>query len=134
MRAIEVVTDQTRFDEMQWPWWRPNLASSPPSGFSEGAVESVRERRLASLAFHVNPGDPPTFLTHGGQDQWVPPEQSELLADRLEEEGVPHRLIELPGARHAFDAAWGGWSQQIVRHELEEFLEHRLSDEDQDAR
>lgn len=127
------LTDQTRLDEMQWPWWRPNLASSveDSAGFTG---ESVLERSLASPMSHVDPGDPPTFLTHGGQDQWAPPEQSELLANRLEEAGVPHRLIELPGARHAFDTAWGGWSQQIVSHELEGFLEHRLADQDSDAR
>lgn len=131
--AFYSLTDQTRFDEMQWPWWRPDLASSveDSAGFTG---ESVLERRLASPTSHVDPGDPPTFLTHGGQDQWVPPEQSELLANRLEEAGVPHRLIELPGARHGFDAIWGGWSSQIVRHELVGFLEHRLADQDSDAR
>jgi acetyl esterase/lipase len=80
------------------------------------------------------PRDPPTFLAHGHADQFVPSEQSELLANRLEEASVPQRLIELPGARHGFDAAWGGWSSQIVRRELEEFLERRLADQDADAR
>lgn len=51
-----------------------------------------------------------------------------LLADRLEEAGVPHRLVELPWARHGFDGAWGSWDAQIVRHELGEFLEQRLAD------
>ena len=127
-------TDLTRLEEMQWPWWRPNLGSSveSPTG---GTAESEPELYvLASPTSHVDPGDPPTFLAHGGADQWAPSEQSELLANRLEEAGVPHRLIELPGARHGFDAAWGGWSQQIVRHELEEFLDHRLADQDSDAR
>ena len=131
--AFYSLTDQTRLDEMQWPWWRPNLAGSveDSTGFTG---ESAPERRLASPTSHVDPGDPPTFLTHGAEDQWAPPEQSELLANRLENAGVPHRLIELPGARHAFDAAWGGWSQQIVSHELEGFLEHHLADQDPDAR
>jgi acetyl esterase len=124
--AFYSATDQTRLDEMQWPWWRPNLASSvkDSTGFTP---ESELERRLASPTSHVDPGDPPTFLTHGGKDQWAPPEQSELLANRLEEAGVPHRLIELPWARHAFDVAWGSWGEQIVRHELGEFLAQRLA-------
>jgi acetyl esterase len=124
--AFYSATDQTRRDEMQWPWWRPNLASSvkDSTGFTP---ESELERRLASPTSHVDPGDPPTFLTHGGKDQWAPPEQSELLANRLEEAGVPHRLIELPWARHAFDVAWGSWGEQIVRHELGEFLAQRLA-------
>jgi hypothetical protein len=51
-----------------------------------------------------------------------------LLANRLEEEGVPRRLVWLPGARHGFDGGWGGWDTQIVRHELREFLENELAD------
>ena len=131
--AFYSLTDQTRLDEMQWPWWRPNLSSSVEDP-TEGTPEGVLERGLASPASHVDPGDPPTFLTHGDADQLMPSEQSELLANRLEEAGVPHRLIELPGARHGFDAVWGGWSSQIVRHELEGFLEHHLADQDPDAR
>jgi acetyl esterase/lipase len=117
-------TDFIRLDEMQWPWWRPDL-----TGWIDGATggneESGPQRRLTSPIFHVNPGDPPTFLAHGDQDQFVPLEQSRLLADRLEQEGVPQRLLVLPGARHGFDSAWGGWNQQIVRHELGVFLELR---------
>jgi acetyl esterase len=122
-------TDFTRPDETQSPWWRPSLGSSVRDS-TGGAADYVAEgdRRLASPTSHVDPKDPPTFLTHGGLDQWSPPEQSVLLADRLEQAGVPHRLIELPGARHGFDGAWGSWDTQIVRHELGEFLEQRLAD------
>jgi hypothetical protein len=35
--------------------------------------------------------------------------------------------IELPLARHGFDAAWGSWGEQIVRHELGEFLARHLA-------
>lgn len=133
--AFYSLTDQTRFDEMQSPWWRPNLIRSiedPTTGTPGSKPEP--DPRLVSPISHVDSGDPPTFLTHGGQDQWVPPEQSELLANRLTDAGVPHRLLELPGARHGFDLAWGSWNQQIVRHELEEFLEHPLAGQDPGAR
>jgi acetyl esterase/lipase len=122
-------TDFTRIDETQWPWWRPSLASSVKDSTGTD-VDYVAEgdRRLASPVSHVDPGDPPTFLAHGGQDQISPSKQSILLANRLEEERVPHRLIELPLARHGFDGAWGSWDAQIVRHELGEFLELRLAD------
>ena len=122
-------TDFTRIDETQWPWWRPNLASSVKDSTGTD-VDYVAEgdRRLASPVSHVDTGDPPTFLAHGGQDQISPSEQSILLANRLEEAGVPHRLIELPWANHGFDGAWGSWDAQIVRHELGEFLEQRLAD------
>jgi acetyl esterase/lipase len=118
-----------RLDETQGPWWRPNLGSSVRDS-TGGAPDFVAEgdRRLASPTSHVDPGSPPTFLTHGGLDQFVSPEQSVLLADRLDEAGVPSRLVELPWARHGFDGAWGSWDAQIVRHELGEFLEQRLVD------
>lgn len=127
-------TDLMRLDETQWPWWRPSLASSvKDSTGTDVDYVAAGDRRLASPISHLDPGDPPTFLVHGSQDQISPSEQSMLLANRLEA-GVPHRLIELPGARHGFDGAWGGWDSQIVRHELEGFLEHPLADKDSDAR
>jgi acetyl esterase/lipase len=123
-------TDQTRLQEWQPPWWRPNPASSVEDSPGGNPLSDLdRDRRLASPTSHVDPGDPPTFLTHSGEDQWVPPEQSELLANLLEEAGVPHRFLELPWAKHGFDAAWGSWGEQIVRHELEEFLENELADQ-----
>jgi acetyl esterase/lipase len=82
--------------------------------------------RLLSPISRVDPADPPTFLAHGGDDEIVPPGESELLAGRLREAGVPHRLVELPWANHTFDFSWGGWGSQITRSSLEEFLESRL--------
>jgi acetyl esterase/lipase len=65
--------------------------------FLGGTQDTVPERyRLLSPVSRVDPCDPPTFLTHGDADQIVPPGESELLAERLREAGVPHRLVELP--------------------------------------
>ena len=120
-------TDQAGLDEWQPPWWRPSLGDEyDPAGVG---IESAEEPFLfTSPTSHVDPADPPTFLAQGRADQVTPPEQAELLANRLEDEGVPHRLVRLPGARHGFDGAWGGWDTQIVRHELREFLENELAD------
>jgi acetyl esterase/lipase len=82
--------------------------------------------RLVSPISHVDSSDPPTFLVQGGRDYFTPPEQSPLLARRLEEAGVEHRLLELPYAQHAFDQSWGGWGSQITRPELKRFLEQHL--------
>jgi len=82
--------------------------------------------RLSSPVARVNPGDPPTFLVHGGEDRIVPPGQSELLAGRLRGAGVPYRLVELPWANHTFDFLWGGWGSQITRSALEGFLKDHL--------
>ena len=95
--------------------------------FIGGTRDAVPERyRLLSPVLRVDPRAPPTFLAHGGDDQIVPPAQSELLADRLREAGVPHRLVELPWANHTFDFLWGGWGSQITRSTLQEFLEVHL--------
>jgi acetyl esterase len=93
-------------------------------GGSLGAVP--RRYHHLSPVSHVDPSDPPTFLAYGGDDQTVPPGQSELLGERLREAGVPHRLVELPWANHTFDFLWGGWSAQITRSALKEFLEDHL--------
>jgi len=95
--------------------------------FIGGTQDAIPERyRLLSPVLRVDPRAPPTFLAHGGDDQIVPPGQSELLADRLREAGVPHRLVELPWANHTFDFLWGGWGSQITRSTLKEFLEVHL--------
>ena len=78
-------------------------------GFVGGSLGTVPERyRHLSPVSRVDPGDPPTFLAHGGDDRTVPPGQSELRGVRLREAGVTHRLVELPWANHTFDFLWGG--------------------------
>jgi acetyl esterase/lipase len=97
------------------------------NGFVGGSRGTVPGRyRDLSPVSHVDPGDPPTFLAYGGDDQTVPPGQSELLGERLEKAGVAHRLLELPWANHTFDFLWGGWGSQITRSALEEFLGNNL--------
>ena len=95
-------------------------------GGTRGAVAG--RYRLLSPVSRVDPCDPPTFLAHGGDDQIVPPVESELLADRMREAGLPHRLVGLPWANHTFDFLWGGWGSQITRPTLQEFLEVHLGD------
>jgi acetyl esterase len=120
-------TDQTGLDAWQPPWWRPSFGDDfDPTGDTPASDDEPF--LFTSPTSHVDPADPPTFLTQGGADQVTPPDQAERLAYRLEEEGVPHRLVRLPGARHGFDGAWGGWDNQVVRHELREFLENELAD------
>ncbi len=82
--------------------------------------------RLSSPVDHVRPSDPPTLLVHGGDDQIVPSRQSGLLAERLRAAGVSERLVELPWANHTFDFYWGGWSSQITRAALHDFLNNHL--------
>jgi dipeptidyl aminopeptidase/acylaminoacyl peptidase len=43
---------------------------------------------------------PPTLVLHGDADKLVPLQQSELLMKKLEELGVPHRLVVGAGRGH----------------------------------
>ena len=43
---------------------------------------------------------PPTLLIHGTEDTDVPYEQSLMMAEQLEKQGIEHRLIAIPGAEH----------------------------------
>jgi len=95
--------------------------------FLGGSLRAVPARyRQLSPVSRVDPGDPPTFLAHGGSDRIVPPEESEALARRLREAGVPERPVELPWANHTFDFLWGGWGSQITRSALRDFLRTHL--------
>jgi acetyl esterase/lipase len=50
---------------------------------------------------------PPTLLLHGDHDTDVPYEQSVMMAEELERNGVQHELITMPGRGHVFDRAMG---------------------------
>jgi len=57
----------------------------------------------ASGALLVNANAPPTLILQGDLDINVFKKQSELLADKLAAAHVPHALVSLPWAAHAFD-------------------------------
>ena len=49
--------------------------------------------------------DPPTLILHGTVDETVPIDQSDLLAAKLKELGVPYVYDRLPGWPHTMDLA-----------------------------
>ena len=53
---------------------------------------------------------PPTFLIHGTQDTDVPFEQSKMMAEQLERQGVPHVLKSIENGEHGLG---GGDPEQI---------------------
>jgi acetyl esterase/lipase len=67
-------------------------------------------------------GAPRTLLLHGGHDQFVPAAHAELLAARLRELGVPHEVLIVPYAQHAFDFISGGLSGQLAEDAISRFL------------
>ena len=48
---------------------------------------------------------PPTLLLHGDNDTDVPYEQSVMMSNELERQGIQHELISMAGHGHGFDAA-----------------------------
>lgn len=45
---------------------------------------------------------PPTLIIHGDADKLVPIQQAEVMMKRLEEAGVPHRLVVREGQGHGW--------------------------------
>jgi len=68
----------------------------------EVPVLSARESTLFPQ-LHLTPSFPPTVLVHGENDSAVPVAESAHFAKRLEELGVPAKLVVVPDAEHSFD-------------------------------
>ncbi len=68
-------------------------------------AEAPELYRQASPLFQVKAGAPPTLILHGTIDETVPVEQSDTLAAKLTELGVPHEYLRLDGWPHTMDAA-----------------------------
>lgn len=48
----------------------------------------------------VSPDDAPALVIMGGRDELVPAKHGEWIAEKFEQEGVPHKLVVVPGAGH----------------------------------
>ena len=86
-------------------------------------AEAPELYRLASPLTYVRSNSPPFLILHGTADKTVKLEQSELLADRLQQAGVPHELIVIPDAPHTFDLQP---PQRDLRPAVLEFFEKHL--------
>jgi acetyl esterase/lipase len=92
--------------------------------FLGGSRESARAAyQSASGAMLVTPSAPPTLILHGALDINVFLEQAEELDGKLAAAGVPHALVSLPWAAHAFDFPnFNTPSAQIARYAIERFV------------
>ena len=105
------------------PTGRTNETRAVLEEYLGGAPEHSRDAfDAASPIRFVNASSPPTLLVHGMHDDVVPPEESELLAARLQQEGVPHLLVRLPWAVHGCDKSFAGPCGQITTYVVERFL------------
>jgi acetyl esterase/lipase len=70
-----------------------------------GAVASnVNKANFASPLFYVDTNCAPVFLLHGGADELVPPEQSQVFFEALNQTGVEAHLEIIPGKGHGIIA------------------------------
>lgn len=66
-----------------------------------GTYEEIPEVwQEASPVSWVDGDDPPFLLIHGGEDQSIPPSQSEEFARILSDAGIPTELMIVPGGTH----------------------------------
>lgn len=83
--------------------------------------QAADQYKLASPLAHVSKDDPPTLILHGTIDNVVQIDQSDILADKLKEQGVPYVYDRLPGWPHAMDLA------QPVNDRCQWLMEHFLA-------
>jgi acetyl esterase/lipase len=74
----------------------------------------------ASPTTYVSKDDPPFLFLHGEKDTLVPPSQSEILHEMLEEVKVPSQLVMVKNAGHGFTPSGGPISP--TRDELTKML------------
>ncbi|MDH7571663.1 MAG: prolyl oligopeptidase family serine peptidase, partial [Armatimonadota bacterium] len=87
----------------QWVLDLPFFEPFRPA-FPKAETPAEREgmlRQMSPITF-VTAAMPPTLVIHGDADQLVPLQQAQLLMKRLEELGVPHRLVVREGKGHGW--------------------------------
>ena len=89
--------------------------------------EDLRRIELVSPITHVTSKTVPTLVIHGTADPTVPFNQAEALIEQLKAYGVPHELISIEGAQHAFPITPHPRNQQTdLRAPVMGFLERYL--------
>lgn len=83
-----------------------DAAGSPESRFIGAPIqENKKKSQRANPIRYVSPSDPPFLNMHGGADQAVPYNQSELLHAALEKANVPSTLYKVKKGGHGFKGA-----------------------------
>lgn len=89
-------------------------------------ILSKDELSKYSPLFNIQADYPPTLLLHGTNDEDVPYEQSVLMAESLQEQGVANELITIPDGKHQFDEDWQSPIVQNAFKEVITFLKNNL--------
>jgi acetyl esterase/lipase len=126
--TVESVVAYYAPTDLVWGYAHPARArvydsSEKLRGFVGGPPEATGDLyRLLSPTERVTPAAPRTLLMHGGRDQLIARQHTELLADKLHAAGVRYDTLVIPYAQHGFDFIVGGLSQQIAEAVLLRFL------------
>lgn len=80
--------------------------------------------KMASPSTFISSDDPPTLIFQGTIDSLVPVSQSDSLADRLGNAGIPHEYHRLKGWPHAMDLAVE--VNKYCQFYIDRFLEEHL--------
>ena len=129
--SVESVVDYYGPTELTWDYAHPSNPAvydsrAKEEGFVGGTPTSQADLyRLLSHALRVTESAPRTLLIHGGRDQFVAKENSEMMGDKLHAAGVRYDVLLIPYAQHGFDFMFGGFSEQLVEVVLVKFLEDR---------
>jgi acetyl esterase/lipase len=82
----------TYYGPHDWSTWGGKRGKDTP--------EDIEKGRQASTITHLDKDDPPTLVFHGNKDITVRYAQSQILAAKLKEVGVPHEFITIEGKGH----------------------------------
>lgn len=72
-----------------------------------GVTPTAEAIRARSVEQQITPNYPPTFLWWGDEDDVVHPDNSRMLRDALEKNGIPCEWHEYPGISHGVGIAQG---------------------------
>lgn len=93
------------------------------SEYIGGSVENVPELYdAASAPQFAGKNTPPTLLIHGPNDAMVSYRHSTRLKRKLDEQGIPGYLLDLPTSTHGCDYNLSGPSGQASTYAIERFI------------
>lgn len=93
-----------------------NAPDSPESVLTGGAIQENREMcRLANPMTYIDEKDAPVLILHGEADSTVPFCQSLMLFDAMQRNGVPCKLINVPGAGHGKGMWLPEYREEMIR-------------------
>lgn len=99
----------------------PSSSARIIQGVFEIKTSAAETARLASPVTYMTKDDPPFLILQGDKDKTVPPEQSQILYDRLQAAGVPATLVIVKNAGHGFVPTGG--AIKPTREELVKMIE-----------